>query len=374
MRLKSKSKDKITKELTRAEQGKRQKVQAFGIAAVIGILLVVALFALESAILNKEDTVNAYVLTQDVSDGTQITEDNVDSYFLQREIQISLVPEGYITDKADLVGRFFNHDYKANEVITESGLDDRMNVYLNSIEDPVDISFSLNDLGSVVSGTLREGDYINMYGLQQTEVVRESPDGQVSYYADTVQELRVSQSYTFEHIMITKVFNSSGAAISTEDEVGASTLFNVTISEKDAQKFAEMLANCTVRLAKVEYLEDEPYVGFVEQQEEEAEEEMPITPEATDNNNVMGDFEGGVLGSQTGIVEGDTVPVGGTLGSQAEDGTVEGEEAVTGESTADNGVTDDIAVNDEGAPVKDASTADEAEAIDGEVTEEVTAE
>lgn len=369
MRLKSKSKDKITKELTRAEQGKRQKVQAFGIAAVIGILLVVALFALESAILNKEDTVNAYVLTQDVSDGTQITEDNVDSYFLQREIQISLVPEGYITDKADLVGRFFNHDYKANEVITESGLDDRMNVYLNSIEDPVDISFSLNDLGSVVSGTLREGDYINMYGLQQTEVVRESPDGQVSYYADTVQELRVTQSYTFEHIMITKVFNSSGAAISTEDEVGASTLFNVTISEKDAQKFAEMLANCTVRLAKVEYLEDEPYVGFVEQQEEEAEEEMPITPEATDNNNVMGDFEGGVLGSQTGIVEGDTVPVGGTLGSQAED-----EEATTGESIADGEVTDEAVVTDEEAPVEDASTVDDAEAIDGEVTEEVTAE
>ena len=361
MRLGSKKggKTKVEKELTRAEQGRKQKVQAFGIAAVIGILLVIALFALEDAILNKEDTVSVYQLTQDVSEGTKITEDNVDSLVHLKDIQVSLVPDGYITDKAEMIDKFTTHDYKAKEIITESGLEDKLNVYLDSIEDPVEISFSLSDLGSVVSGTLREGDYINMYGLQQTEVVQSTPDGQVAYYANTTSELRVNKSYTFEHLMITKVFNSSGTEISTEDEVGASTMFIITISEQDAQKFNEMIANCDVRLAKVNYLEDAPYVGYIEQQEGDESDNMPLTPAETTNNAVMGDVD------EPTVVAGDTEPVGNTLSSMVGDGQTEGER-VEGEETP----VDEEATDGEETPVEGEEAPVEEEPVEGEeVTE-----
>ena len=311
MRLGSKKggRTKVEKELTRAEQGRKQKVQAFGIAAVIGILLVIALFALEDAILNKEDTVSVYQLTQDVSEGTKITEDNVDSLVHLKDIQVSLVPDGYITDKAELIDKFTTHDYKAKEIITESGLEDKLNVYLDSIEDPVEISFSLSDLGSVVSGTLREGDYINMYGLQQTEVVQSTPDGQVAYYANTTSELRVNKSYTFEHLMITKVFNSSGTEI----------------------------------------LEDAPYVGYIEQQEGDESDNMPLTPAETTNNAVMGDVD------EPAVVAGDTEPVGNTLSSMVGDGQTEGERVEGEETPVDEEVTDgdETPVEGEEAPVEE---------------------
>lgn len=244
------SKTKVTREVTRQERNRRNNMKRITISALVAFILFVALTIIQSSILNQETKVSVYQVKKDIHEGTKITEENFDSYLATKDVQASLIPDGYITDKTLVIGKFINRNYKAKDVITVDGLNDSETAYNSGIKNPVKLSFSVSSLSDSVSGTLREGDYINIYGMRNAH----NAAGEVIIATNAI--------YTFKHIYIEKAYNSSGDIIDSADRESEALMFTIIIEEGDVDLFNEMLANCTLKLVKIMYETDQDYKAF----------------------------------------------------------------------------------------------------------------
>lgn len=274
------SKTKVTREVTRHEQNRRNNIKRMTISGLIAFVLFIALTVIQSSILNKEQAITVYQVANDINAGTKITKDNFGDYFKTHDVQVSLIPDGYITDSSLIIGKFVNKNYKAKDVITVDGLTDSEALYNASIEHPVQVSFSLGSLGDSVSGTIREGDYVNIYGMHK------------GFNKDGEEVLTSRDNYTFKHIFIQKAYDSSGTEIASGDKTSTSLLFTVVIEEDDVELFNEMVANCDLKLVKIIYDTDQNYQDYVDDVNKEAAKasvqtttetvETPSTEEVTD--------------------------------------------------------------------------------------------
>ena len=225
------------KQLTRQEQNKRNTIKRVGISAFVAFLMFIGTTIIQSSILNQEDTQQVYKVAKDIKVGTKITEKNIDSLFVLSDVQVSLIPENYVTKSEDIVGKFVNREYKVNDVITTDGVTDTERLYKDSIENPIEIAFSVESLGAGVSGVIREGDYINIYGLRKKEDINAAL-AMSGYSMETLYE--VDSDFTFKHVYVTKALDGNGVEVKpgTNDEeeesseATSTTLFNVIISEK----------------------------------------------------------------------------------------------------------------------------------------------
>lgn len=262
------------KQLTRQEQNKRNSIRRVGISALVAFLVFVGITVIQSNILNQEDTKQVYQVAKDIKVGTKITEKNIDAFFKLKEVPVSIIPEKFTTKSEDLVGKFVNREYKVNDIVTTDGVTDTERLYKDSIKNPIEIAFSVESLSAGVSGVIREGDYINIYGLRKKEDLTSTTFGEETLF-------EVDKAFTFKHVYVTKSLNSSGTEVKTGEESDESedannavstTLFNVIISEKDAEVFNEMLKNCDIKVSKLLYDTDKDYTEFLTETNEKAGE------------------------------------------------------------------------------------------------------
>lgn len=245
------SKTKVTREVTRQERNRRNNMKRITISAIVAFILFIALTIIQSSILNQETKIKVYQVKKDIFDGTKITEDNFGEYFSIKDVQVSLIPDGYITDSSLIIDKFINRNYKAKDIITVDGLNDSESLYSSGIKHPVKLSFSVKSLSDSVSGTIREGDYINIYGMRN------------GYNAAGEVIIATNTSYTFKHIYIEKAYDGSGVAIDSTDKESEALMFTVIIEEDDVNLFNEMVANCTLKLVKLMYDTDQNYKAFI---------------------------------------------------------------------------------------------------------------
>lgn len=269
----------VTKEMTRQEKNRKNNIKRLIVSAIVAFILFICLIVIEKSVINQEKKEMVYQVVSDISTGTKVTETNFDSFFKLKEVQVSLIPQNYITDKEAILNKFVNKEYKAKDIITTDGITDTEKMYKDSIENPVEVSFSGASLDVVVSGIIKEGDYINMYGLR-------TPDVEGNMLTMATNNLKLTDSkYTFMHVYVTKVFNSSGEQIestaeASADEDKSTLMFNVIIREQDVEVFNEMTCNCTMKVAKVLYDTDKDYTEFVNSTNETAAESTVSNDEA----------------------------------------------------------------------------------------------
>lgn len=249
--MKISSKTKVTREVTRQERNRRNNMKRITISALVAFILFIALTIIQSSILNQETRIPVYQVRKDIQSGTKITEENINDYLSIKEVQASLIPEGYITDREAIIGKFVNRNYKAKDVITEDGLNDSDTIYNSGIKNPVKLSFSVGSLSDSVSGTIREGDYINIYGMRNGH--NEAGEVIVSTHA----------TYTFKHIYIERSYSGAGEIIDSSDRESEALMFTIVIEESDVELFNEMVANCTLKLVKLMYETDQDYKAFI---------------------------------------------------------------------------------------------------------------
>lgn len=260
------SKTRVTREVTRQERNRRNNMKRITISALVAFILFIALTVIQSSILNQETKVTVYQVQKDIYDGTKITEDNFNEYFATKAVQVSLIPDGYITDSSLIIGKFINRNYKARDVITVDGLNDSEALYNSNIKHPVKLSFKAGSLSDSVSGTIREGDYINIYGMRNAE----NTEGEIVKLTN--------QNYTFKHIYIEKAYNESGDIITSDDKKSEALLFTIVIEEDDVALFNEMVENCNLKLVKVMYDTDQDYKAFIGKE---------VTDNKSNSNNVV---------------------------------------------------------------------------------------
>lgn len=278
------SKTKITREVTRQERNRRNNLKRITISAIVAFIIFIALTIIQSSILNQETKISVYQVSTDIESGTKITKGNINKYLSIKDVQASLIPDGYITDPTLIVGKFVNRDYKAKDIITVDGLKDNESLYSSNIKNPVKISFSIDDISASVSGTLREGDYINIYGMK---------NGHNKAGEDAIVN---NKMYTFKHVYIDKAYDGSGNVIDSSDKKQEATLFTITIEENDAEMFNEMVANCDLRVAKLMYNTSQDYKAFMQTSSSTVSNvEQSVTKIADDDNdtedttNTLGD-------------------------------------------------------------------------------------
>lgn len=232
----------VGKELTRAEKNRRNNLRRTTVSLAVAFVLFIALTVIQSSILNQEKKDKVYQVIQNIDVGTRITEDNFDNYFKLKEVQLSLIPEGYILNKEDIINQYVTRAYKINDIITKDGVRDIESEYKDDIKNPIEVSFDISNLGSGVAGTLREGDLINIYGIARGT-------------GEDAGKYVLNSDYSFERVYIAAAFDGSGNKITSLDisDSNTVTMLTLIISEDDAAKFTEMLNNCQIHIAKIIY-------------------------------------------------------------------------------------------------------------------------
>lgn len=250
----------VTKEITRAERNKRNNLRRIAVAAFVALVVFVAITVIQSSILNQEERVEAYQVIKNINSGTKITKSNIDKYFALKDVQVSLIPDGYLTDKKQLLDKFVNRNYRARDIITDDGVSDTEGLYKSNITNPVEISFDASGLDAAVAGTIREGDYINIYGLKTQQSNNSA-----------TKKMEIDSSYTFQHVYVEAAMDASGNKIETgaksdDEKSQTATMFTLVLSEKDCGLFAEMIANCgdNIRLGKLQYNTSQDYQVFLQ--------------------------------------------------------------------------------------------------------------
>lgn len=131
---------------------------------IICIVLAVATVFIVSPIVNKVSgvTVNAVRLTKDVSQGSKITEGDIE----MAKISKSAVPKGVFSDTNGIVGRYasvnlFAGDYiTANKLISTSKAADNVFSTLNGQK--FAMSFTIDSFAAGLSGKIKNGDIISL--------------------------------------------------------------------------------------------------------------------------------------------------------------------------------------------------------------------
>ena len=225
---------RAVQEINAKQKSRTKGLVGIFVGIVIAVLVFISLLVIQKNILDKDETAKVYVAAQEIPVGTKIESGNIKEYFKSQEVPVKILPEGYIeAGEADaLLDKFVNKTYVANDVVTERFLVSYGDI-VNSIENPVEVSFSTGGLAAAVGGILREGDRINIYKLTSSKAT------------GVVSSKIMGEAY------ITKAFNGSGEAISTSDKTTPATLLNLIISEDIEAEFHEAMYSGTLRLSKI---------------------------------------------------------------------------------------------------------------------------
>ena len=133
------------------------------IGIICMVLAVIITFAI-APIVNKltSDTTSVIRLSADVKQGTQITEDKVET----AEVKTGSIPAGVISDKSAVIGKYASSNLYAGDYFTEGKLTGEANtaddVFASLDGTKVAVSITIDTFAAGLSGKLQNGDVISV--------------------------------------------------------------------------------------------------------------------------------------------------------------------------------------------------------------------
>ncbi len=214
------------------KKDRRDKRRILPKAAAAALLAAVIVFCI---MLNVEkNAMAAYekgkilVAATDISRGVVLTPENANTYLEEKEIDKSLIPQASMADMDLIYQQMTVQKLDKGIMITESMLQD-LDKMLTDMSEPVVAGFKADDLYQVVSGTLRSGDRIHIY---------------------TVDDQTQSTYLIWENIFVREVFDGSGVMISSDDTVTAARRINILMEKQNVEQFYSELAAGSLRVVK----------------------------------------------------------------------------------------------------------------------------
>lgn len=133
------------------------------IGIICMVLAVIITFAI-APIVNKltSDTTSVIRLSADVKQGTQITEDKIET----AEVKTGSIPAGVISDKSAVIGKYASSNLYAGDYFTEGKLTGEANtaddVFASLDGTKVAVSITIDTFAAGLSGKLQNGDIISV--------------------------------------------------------------------------------------------------------------------------------------------------------------------------------------------------------------------
>lgn len=149
------------------KEGTENKKSGNGIALkLLGCLMIAAaLFAVllnvEKKALSDYEKKVTVICKEQIPMGTRITEANVDRYFSNYEVDVKLVHENAVEDKNELLGTVSARTMDSNEIVKSDDFTKESSIY-SKFTEPVETSFTAENPGNVVSGSIRSGDFVDI--------------------------------------------------------------------------------------------------------------------------------------------------------------------------------------------------------------------
>ncbi len=211
---------------------KNKKLWIGVISLVLAFLMFSVLFMIQKSM--QEEPVYAEVICvkDTVSQNMVITEQNVKQYFEVRNIPVDWLPSDYLSDMESLHDMVLGTKLSAGTILTKSMVAGHREYY-KEYQDLTWISVPIKELYEGVAGSIRVGDYIDIYML-----CKENEDYRCSLVA---QRVRVEATYS-----------EQGAEISEDSQEGLSQLIVIPMERDQVALFYEILAQGNIRIAKYE--------------------------------------------------------------------------------------------------------------------------
>ncbi|MDE6675316.1 MAG: SAF domain-containing protein [Acetatifactor sp.] len=221
------------KEKNREEfhEGRRKKGLPGIILAAFTAALIsyVALLNVEKNALSAYEKAECWILSETLEKGTEITTDNAARLFQRAQVDVQHIPQGAVTDPEMLAGSQAAITITQGSIVTDT-MFTRLGSYRAALEKPVIAGCKADDLYQLVSGTLRSGDRIHIY---------------------TVDEEMGDAYLIWDNVMVYQTFDSGGNLIPPQDTVSAAARINVLLEEGNAELFYSELYKGSLRVVKL---------------------------------------------------------------------------------------------------------------------------
>lgn len=213
---------------------KNKKLWIGLISLVLAGLLFAVLLMIQRSI-NEEPVYEEVLRAKSaILQNTRITEENVEQYIEAIKVPVDWLPEVYFTEKEQVYDSVFQSDVTQGSIVTKSMVRAHESLYQN-YETLTWISIPIKELYQGVAGSLRAGDYIDIYLLCEED-----------------EEFRCS--LLAEKIRIEATYSDQGTVIREDSVDGLSQLIVIPMEKSQTAVFFENLAQGNIRIAKYEAL------------------------------------------------------------------------------------------------------------------------
>lgn len=204
-----------------------------GIISLVLAFLMFAVLLMIQKNMNKEPVYADVICVRDtVPKNTVITEQNANQYFSVEKIPVNWLPVGYISDKETLYGMVLETDLSSGTVLTDAMVR-KHKEYYTEYQNLTWISVPVKELYGGVAGSIRTGDYIDIYIL-----CKEEEEYQCSLLA--------------EHVRVEAAYSERGLEIKEDSGDGLTQLIVIPMEREQVSVFYEILAQGDIRIAKYE--------------------------------------------------------------------------------------------------------------------------
>ena len=211
---------------------KKHKNLWISISSIVLAMLIFSVLLLIQQSMKKEPELKTILCAKEgIEKQVVITKENASRYLEERQVPVALVPEGVPGAAEELYGQMTLVDVTKGSILTKS-MCAMFGKEYQDYECLSWVSVPVKELYEGVAGTVRAGDYIDIYSLW-----REGDE--------------MCSERLLEHVQVQGVFSAQGKEIEG-NESGLSQLIIVPIERKEVAAFYEKLAKGNVRIAKYE--------------------------------------------------------------------------------------------------------------------------
>ncbi len=211
----------------------RNKKLWIGIISLILSILVFAIFMIiQSSMLEKPEYKIVLCAKVDIPEHMLITEKNAEQYLTTKAVPAECLPGDYIAEMQQMYQMVLNTDISAGTMLTKAIVTAYQDFYAE-YGHLTWISVPIKELYQGVAGSLRTGDYVDIYSICQTED---------KYRCELLAErVRIEASY-----------NHQGQTVEEKSADGLTQLIVIPMEKEQVAAFYEKLAQGNIRVAKYE--------------------------------------------------------------------------------------------------------------------------
>ena len=211
---------------------KHKKVWIGAISLVLALLLFMVLLVIQQSMREEPESKWVLCAKQEIPSKIILTEENIVQYTEKKEIPVMYLPEGYISSVEQLHGMITNGVVAKGSILGREAFA-VYDEYYTEYKELSWISVPIKELYEGVAGSLRPGDYVDIYVLREEEK---------EYICEVLEE----------RVPIAATYSSQGTIIESDNKAGLSQLIVIPIEKGDAAQFYERLAQGNIRIAKYE--------------------------------------------------------------------------------------------------------------------------